>query len=104
MKMITALAITLLNFNLSAADVVRGEIISVSCKGCHGVSGITNKGRHPNLAGQNAVYIVSQMKLYREGKRDFHVMNEIAAHLSDQDIEDIAAYYAGLKESYCSAE
>jgi len=47
----------------------------------------------PKLGGQKAAYIVAALKAYKKGERDHATMRAIAADLSDQDMEDIAAYY-----------
>jgi cytochrome c553 len=50
----------------------------------------------PNLAGQPAIYTAEQLRLYRSGKRENAVMNVIAKPLSDQDISDLAAWFASI--------
>jgi cytochrome c553 len=50
----------------------------------------------PNLAGQNAAYLEKQMKDYRDGRRQDPIMASMATALSDTDIADLAAYYAGI--------
>ncbi len=52
---------------------------------------------YPNIAGQHAGYIVTQLKALRDGGRKDPVMSPMAANLSDQDIDDLAAYFAGQK-------
>ena len=51
----------------------------------------------PNLAGQHAAYLAKQMKAFRSGERKDPVMAPMAAGLSDADIDDLAAFYAGQK-------
>ena len=51
----------------------------------------------PHLAGQPEVYLVEQLRNYRSGKRHHEVMSVIAKPLSDQDIEDLAQWYASLQ-------
>ena len=93
---ISCLAMTL-SFTALAGDPVAGKAKSMSCAGCHGMNGISNNGMWPNLAGQKAPYLVSQLKMFRDGKRDNPMMTAMAQGLSDTDIENIAAYYASLK-------
>lgn len=71
------------------------------CIGCHGIPGY--KATFPELyhvpmiAGQNAKYIEAALNEYKKGSRSHPTMDAIAGSLSDQDIADLAAYYADLK-------
>jgi cytochrome c553 len=78
-------------------DVARGEILAFTCAGCHGVPGYQNAypSYHvPKLGGQNADYLEIALQGYRRGTRTHLTMQAQAAALSDQDIADIAAYFA----------
>ncbi|MBV8627903.1 MAG: c-type cytochrome [Paraburkholderia sp.] len=85
-----------------AADVVgnakAGQGKVAMCIGCHGIPGYRTAYpevyRVPMLGGQNAPYLESALRAYKKGDRHFESMHAIAASLSDQDIADIAAYYA----------
>lgn len=66
------------------------------CVGCHGPDGL-GVGDFPPLAGKGAGYLDKQMRDYRSGARKHEMMNTIAKALSDEDISDLAAYYAALK-------
>jgi len=74
-------------------DAARGATKAVVCSACHGPSGNSTSPDWPRLAGQNAVYIVEQLRLFRAGVRANPVMKPLASTLSDQDIDDIAVYY-----------
>jgi cytochrome c553 len=74
-------------------DAARGATKAAVCSACHGPSGNSTSPDWPRLAGQNAVYIVEQLRLFRAGVRDNPVMKPLASTLSDQDIDDIAVYY-----------
>jgi cytochrome c553 len=65
------------------------------CSSCHGPNGNSSKDTPawPRLAGQSAVYIAEQLRLFRAGTRDNPIMKPLAATLSDQDISDLAVYY-----------
>ncbi len=83
----------------AAGDAERGEIRGETCLGCHGIASYTNvypTYRVPKLGGQHAEYISAALKGYRSGERSHPTMNAQAAGLSDQDIEDIAAYFASI--------
>lgn len=73
-----------------AAD---GAAKSAVCAACHGPNGNSTNPDWPRLAGQNAVYIAEQLRLFRSGVRNNPVMKPLATALSDQDIDDLAVYY-----------
>lgn len=79
-----------------AGDVAAGKAKSSTCVACHGANGISNNPMYPNLAGQKEQYIVKQMKAFRDGQRQDPVMTAMAKPLSDEDIANLAAYYASL--------
>ena len=88
----TALAAT------AAGDAGAGKNKVFQCQGCHGIpdwkTAFPEVYRVPKLGGQKAGYIVSALKAYKKGERDHATMRAIAADLSDQDMEDLAAYYS----------
>ncbi len=71
------------------------------CVGCHGLPGYRASFPEvyhvPMIAGQNAQYIEAALRAYSKGERSFPTMHAVALGLSDQDIADIAAYYASLR-------
>jgi cytochrome c553 len=73
-----------------AAD---GATKSAVCAACHGPNGNSVNPEWPRLAGQSAVYIAEQLRLFRSGLRTNPVMQPLSATLSDQDISDLAVYY-----------
>lgn len=86
----------------AAGDAAAGRNKVYQCQGCHGITGWKTAFPEvysvPKLGGQNPQYIVAALKAYKAGQRDFATMRAIASTLSDQDMEDIAAYYgAGSK-------
>ncbi|MCK5263261.1 MAG: cytochrome c, partial [Gammaproteobacteria bacterium] len=74
-----------------------GKAKTAMCAGCHGVKGISMAPINPNLAGQKALYLATQLKAFRSGDRKNATMNPMAKGLSDADIANIAAYYSSLK-------
>lgn len=79
----------------AAGDAKAGKDKVYTCYGCHGVPGYTNAYptyRVPMLGGQNADYIVAALKGYKSGERKHPTMHAQASTMSDQDMEDIAAY------------
>jgi cytochrome c553 len=85
------------SFGALAGDPVAGKAKSMTCAGCHGKNGISSNGMWPNLAGQKEAYLVSQMQMFKDGRRQNAMMSAMAKGLSDADIANLAAYYAGLK-------
>ena len=85
-------------FVVHAADDQTGaEGKSSLCAACHGVAGISDSPLVPNLAGQKEEYLVKALRDYRTGKRQEPIMMSIAQDLGDDDIAELAAYFARLK-------
>lgn len=81
--------------NAHAADPQAGEALaSEQCAACHGPAGISQNPEWPTLAGQHADYLARAMRQYRSGERQDPVMQGIASDLSDEDIRNLAAWYA----------
>ncbi|MGD9659925.1 MAG: cytochrome c [Porticoccaceae bacterium] len=79
-----------------AADIEAGKAKAASCAACHGANGISAVGMWPNLAGQKEEYLAKQIKAFRDGTRTEPTMSPMAAPLSDDDLANLAAYYASL--------
>lgn len=82
-------------------DPNAGKAKSTTCQACHGVDGKSVLPEYPNLAGQYESYMEKALRDYRDGRRTNPIMAPMAAGLSDQDIEDLAAWYAkqqGLRD------
>ncbi len=77
-----------------AGDPDAGREASRICAGCHGPQGDATLPRYPDLAGQNAVYLVRSMTAYRDGGRQDPEMSPMAANLSDRQIRDLAVFYS----------
>jgi len=77
-------------------DAAAGKEKSALCAACHGADGNSPNDLWPNLAGQKFGYLVKQMKAFRDGSRSDPLMSPMAAPLTDQDIDNLAAYFSGL--------
>ncbi|MDX2143102.1 MAG: cytochrome c [Rhodospirillaceae bacterium] len=77
-----------------AADPVRGEDLARQCFACHGKDGNAPSPINPKIGGQHERYLVLAMNEYKEGKRKESLMRGAVLQLSDDEIKDIAAYYA----------
>lgn len=82
-----------------AGDVMAGKARAGMCVTCHGPLGLSQIPNAPHLAGQPAMYVVEQLKNFRSGKRQNEVMNVMAKPLTDQDIDDLAAWFASIQIS-----
>ena len=87
-----------------AADTARGATLAGDCAACHGPAGVSVSGEFPNLAAQKEKYLAAQLTAFREGKRTNALMNPIASGLTDDDIADLAAHFAGLPGAEPGAE
>ena len=82
-------------------DVKAGQVKAIPCMGCHAIPGYSNvypTYHVPRVGGQQAAYIELALKAYRAQERSHPTMQAQAASLSDQDIADIAAYFATKPE------
>jgi cytochrome c553 len=105
MKMINAivagaavLALTASAMAAADGDAAKGKQKTALCEGCHGIEGYKTAFpavyHVPKLGGQHASYIVKALQGYKSGERSHPTMRAIAADLTDQDMADLAAYYA----------
>ncbi|MDX1488160.1 MAG: c-type cytochrome [Acidiferrobacterales bacterium] len=80
----------------ATAAPVDAQGLTAKCTGCHGADGL-GVGTFPALAGKDADYLAKQLRDYKSGARPNPMMATIAKSLSEQDIADLAAFYASLK-------
>jgi cytochrome c553 len=82
----------------AAGDAAAGKTKVAMCQGCHSITGyktaFPSVYHVPKIGGQNPDYIVKALQAYKSGQRSHPSMRAIAAGLSDQDMADLAAYYA----------
>ena len=79
-----------------SGDAKAGAGKATVCAACHGAQGVAIAPNFPNLAGQAASYLYVQLKEFHDGQRYDPVMTGQAATLSDDDMRDLASYYASL--------
>jgi cytochrome c553 len=81
-----------------AGDAAKGREKTQMCQGCHGIEGwrtaFPEVYRVPKISGQHEAYLVKALQQYKSGERSHPSMRGIAASLSDQDMADLAAYFA----------
>ena len=96
----TALAATCLSLVAAAhgaGDPTAGKALSLACSACHGMDGATGLDpTYPDLAGQNERYLLRQLQLIQSNQRPILLMTGQLTGKSEQDLEDLAAYYASL--------
>jgi cytochrome c553 len=94
----TVLGAAALQAQTVAGDAKAGETKAAMCIGCHGIPGYQNAfpevHKVPMISGQSAPYLAAALQAYRKGERKHPTMRGIAGSLSDQDIADLAAFYA----------
>lgn len=105
MKRITNLILAMVLWGLGFAasadsDADAGKTLSAQCVACHGADGNSTDPQYPKLAGQYENYIVRALSDYKSGARKNPIMAGFAAGLSEDDIDNLAAYFSsqsGLK-------
>jgi cytochrome c553 len=78
-----------------SSDIGRGATLAMQCTMCHGARGLSASDA-PNLAGQYPEVVYKQLRDYQGGQRSSALMEALARGLSEQDMRDLAAYYAYL--------
>jgi cytochrome c553 len=67
------------------------------CQACHGLDGLSKVPDAPNLAGQTEPYLLTQLQAFKSGARKNEAMSLVISSLSDQDVEDLAAYFSAIE-------
>ena len=80
----------------SASDPKAGRKKAAACRTCHGIDGIAKIPIAPHIAGESEIYLQTQLKAFRSGKRQHEIMSIIAGQLSDEDISDLSAWYSSI--------
>lgn len=86
-------------FACAAPDIAAGKEKAVGCFGCHGADGNSKNPNFPILAGQKPAYLVNQLRAFRDGTRKNGMMQNIAANLTDAEINNLAAFFASVKNN-----
>ena len=82
----------------SAGDARAGrQKVAGLCQACHGMDGLSKNPESPNLAGQIENYLVKALNEYRTGERKNESMNIVAKDLTDEEIANVAAFYASIQ-------
>ena len=95
--LLTLSVVTLSPLAAAAGNAAAGGAQIAVCATCHGQDGATGlDGTYPNLAGQSERYLLRQLRMIQDGSRNIPLMAGQLNGKSDQDLADIAAYYANL--------
>lgn len=93
------IAVCLLTYSIATpatagGDPANGEALAATCAACHGPQGQSTVPTNPKLAGQYESYLLQALMDYKSGARQNAIMSGFAASLSDQDMKDLAAWFA----------
>ena len=80
-----------------AGDVKAGAAKAMMCQTCHGLDGLSKTPDSPNIAGQIEPYLVAQLQAFKSGARKSETMSLVAAGLSSDDIDNLAAWYSSIE-------
>lgn len=80
----------------ASGDIDAGKDKATTCFACHGKDGNSTDPQYPRLAGQWQSYLLQALKEYKNGGRENPIMKGFAANLSEQDMQDLAAYFSSL--------
>lgn len=81
---------------LAAGDPAAGRDKAKICRACHGLDGVARLPNAATIAGENDIYLVKQLKAFRDGERRDPQMEIIAKDLTDAEIADLAAWYSSI--------
>ena len=85
-------------------DAAVGQSKAALCATCHGAEGNSEFPMNPKLAGQNATYITKQLMDYKSGVRSNPTMSAMVLNLSEQDMQDISAWYSSQQVTLQGAD
>ena len=84
-------------FAQAAGDSTAGRTVMVKCQSCHGKDGLAPVPYAPNIAGQKQDYLFWSLMAFKVGERKNRMMLTVVKSLSDEDMANVAAYYAAIK-------
>jgi cytochrome c553 len=79
------------------ADAAAGRAKAQTCAACHGIDGMSKIPNAPNIAGQPETYLKAQLEAYRSGERKDEMMRVVAKALTDDDIDNLVAWYSSIE-------
>jgi cytochrome c553 len=85
------------SFAQAGGDSTAGRKVMEQCQRCHGKDGVGKMSYTPNIAGQKYDYLVHSLMAYKAGERKSPMMSQVTKKLNEEDIANVAAYYAAIK-------
>ena len=82
-----------------AGDIKAGRQKALQCQTCHGLDGLSKLPEAPNLGGQPEPFLINALNDFRKGVRKNDMMTIVVEKLTDQDVADLAAYFAAIEIS-----
>ena len=97
-RLLIALIVVVAATGLASADPATGKSIArKKCQTCHGIDGIARIPVAPHLAGESQIYLETQLKAFRSGKRENEMMSVVAKNLTDDEITNLAEWYNSIE-------
>ncbi len=97
-RLLIALLLSMTTAGHATADPVAGKSFAMKkCRTCHGIDGIAKIPIAPHLAGESQIYLETQLKAFRSGKRENEMMSVIAKSLTDTEITNLAEWYSSIE-------
>jgi len=81
----------------AGGDPAAGKVKAAACTACHGENGVSPQPIYPHIGGQYANYLLHSLQAYKSGERQNAIMQGMVAALSEEDMQDLAAYFASLE-------
>jgi len=94
---VAAMLLLSMSVALAAGNITAGRQKALQCQTCHGFDGLSKIPDAPNIAGNPEPYLVRQLNAFKKGERKNEMMSVVVQTMSDQDIADLAAYYAAIE-------
>lgn len=89
---------------LAQGDMQAGRKLAQQCATCHGIDGLAKVPIAPHIAGENFTYLKTQLQNFRSGRRQHEIMSIVAQTLSDEEIDNLAAWYSSIHISVALPE
>ena len=96
-NLLAALTLSLLSVCASAADPLQVRSLAASCANCHGTNGVAQPGME-SLAGKSKDDLLKSMLDFKSGKKPATIMHQLSKGYSDEQLEQLAGYFAALKK------
>jgi len=103
-KIIGLIVALVFSVGVQAGDAAKGQAKTAVCAGCHSADGNSAIPNYPKLAGQGEKYLIKQLHDFKSKKRDNATMYPMTANLSDEDMANIAAYFASQKVQHLAVD